>query len=29
MLVKEGDDLISYRVVFMIDEDGIRRIQFF
>ena len=29
MLVKEGSDLISYRVVFLIDQDGIWRIQFF
>jgi len=29
MLVKEGNDLVSYMVVFMIDEDGIWRIQFF
>jgi hypothetical protein len=29
MLVKKGNDLFSYMVVFRIDEDGIWRIQFF
>ena len=29
MIVKEGNDLISYMVEFLIDEDGIWRIKFF
>jgi hypothetical protein len=29
MLIKEGNDLVSYMVIFMLDRDGIWRIQFF